>query len=243
MSRYQEICRQFYDNRLLFGDPSEPGIVAVEIVPPGEVEIYRRVGPALRRERRPLALFALLAEPGMLNGMRAPYKVEPLAGDFRLRWIATFDRIDALEAARRHLRNLTGKAPGVSDAPYLVLSDLVEQHLIRSGTTFFIGMEFDHLRRMQLAIETYVTPGFEFPSAARAADRIVAIALTDSSGYERVLRGDAMDERTILEELVRVVNERDPDVIEGHNLYRFALEYLEARARRHGVRLTLGREQ
>src|SRR5882757_6594915 len=103
MSRYQEICRQFYDNRLLFGNPAEPGIV--------EVEVFRRVGATLTRERRPLKLFALLAEPGMLNGLGAPYKVEPLEGNFRLRWLATFDRLDALEAARRHLRKLTGKSP------------------------------------------------------------------------------------------------------------------------------------
>ena len=108
MNSYQEICRQFYDNRLLFGDPAEPGIVAVEIAAPGEVEIFRRTGSTLTRERRPLKLFALLAEPGMLNGLGAPYKVEPLKGNFRLRWLATFDRLDALEAARRHLRRLTG---------------------------------------------------------------------------------------------------------------------------------------
>jgi DNA polymerase elongation subunit (family B) len=243
MSRYHEISRQFYENRLLFGNPSDPGIVAVEVVAPGEVEIFRRSGDTLTRERRPLKLFALLAEPGMLNGMGAPYKVEPLAGNFRLRWLATFDRIDALEAARRHLRKLTGKPPGVSDAPYLVLTDPVEQYLILTGTTFFIGMEFGDLRRMQLDIETYISPGFEFPTAAREGDRVIAIALSDSAGYERVLRGDEMDERTMLEDLVRIVAERDPDVIEGHNLFRFDLEYLEARARRHRVKLALGRDR
>jgi DNA polymerase elongation subunit (family B) len=41
--------------------------------------------------------------------------------------------------------------------------------------------------------------------------------------------------------MVKTVVERDPDVIEGHNLFRFDLEYLEARARRHQVRLALGR--
>ena len=84
MNRYQEICRQFYDNRLLFGDPAEAGIVAVEIAAPDEVEIFRRAGAALTRERRPLKLFVLLAEPGMLNGLGAPYEIEPLEGNFRL---------------------------------------------------------------------------------------------------------------------------------------------------------------
>jgi DNA polymerase elongation subunit (family B) len=37
------------------------------------------------------------------------------------------------------------------------------------------------------------------------------------------------------------VRDRDPDVIEGHNIFRFDLEYLEARARLHGVALAWGR--
>ncbi len=243
MSGYQEICQQFYENRLLFGDPAESGIVAIEIAPPGEVEIFRRIEGKLVRERRPLKLFALLADPTMLNGLRAPFKVEPLQGDFCLRWLATFDRADALEMARRHLRKVTGKSPGTTESPYLVLTDPVEQYLILTGATFFTGLEFGDLRRMQLDIQTYVSPGFEFPSAAREGDRVVAIALRDSAGYERVLRGTEMDERSMLEELVRVVAERDPDVIEGHNLFRFDLEYLEARARRYRVRLALGRDR
>ena len=39
----------------------------------------------------------------------------------------------------------------------------------------------------------------------------------------------------MLEELVAIIRQRDPDVIEGHNLFRFGLDYLQARARRHGV--------
>jgi DNA polymerase, archaea type len=242
MNGYQEICRQFYENRLLFGDLAEARIVAIEVVPPDGVEIFRRVEGSLVRERRPLRLFALLADPTMLNGLRAPFRVEPLAGDFRLRWLAIFDRADALEMARHHLRKVTGKAPGTTDSPYLMLTDPIEQYLILTGATFFIGLDFGDLRRLQVDIETYVSPGFEFPSAAREGDRVIAIALRDSLGYERILRGTEMDERSMLEELVHVVAERDPDVIEGHNLFRFDLEYLEARARRHRVRLALGRD-
>lgn len=57
-----------------------------------------------------------------------------------------------------------------------------------------------------------------------------------------MLRGDVLDERELLAECVRIVRERDPDVMEGHNIFRFDLEYLEARARRHGVPLAWGRD-
>jgi DNA polymerase I len=242
MNPWHEISADFYRNRLLFGDPGEPRIVAVEIASHKEVEIFRRQGENLVRERRPLRLFALLDDPARLRGLKARYEVSDLAGDFPLRYLVTLDSTDALDALKRHLRATTGKTAGAPDAPYLVLADPIEQHLMLTGMTHFIGLEFADLRRLQLDIETYTSPGFEFPSAAREADRIIAISITDSTGFERVLRGDRMDERAMLEEMVRLVGERAPDVIEGHNLFRFDFEYLETRARRLGVRLALGRD-
>jgi DNA polymerase elongation subunit (family B) len=242
MNRYEEICAQFYGNRLLFGDPADGGIVAVEIASRNEVEIIRRIKGELCKERRPLNLFALLAEPELLKGIRAAHRITELQGDFPLRFIAHFDSLDVFDAVRRHLRRFTGKVPGASDAPYLILADPIEQHLMLTGTTYFMGMQFGDLRRMQLDIETYISDGFEFPSAAREGDRIVMVALTDSDGFECVLSGQRMDERAMLAEMVRIVRDRDPDVIEGHNLFRFDLEYLEARAKRHRIALALGRD-
>ena len=70
----------------------------------------------------------------------------------------------------------------------------------------------------------------------------MAIALADSAGFRHVLRGDQMDERALLAGVRALLAERDPDVIEGHNIFRFDLEYLEARARRCGVTLSWGRD-
>ncbi|HJU11062.1 MAG TPA: 3'-5' exonuclease, partial [Candidatus Binataceae bacterium] len=241
MNPYEEICAQFYGNRLLFGDPAESGIVAVEIASGAEVEVFKRNKGELRRERRPIKLFALVADRVLLKRIRAAKRVTELAGDFPLRFFVHLDSLDALESVRRDLRRLTGKSPGASDAPYLILADPIEQYLMLTGMTYFIGMQFSDLRRLQLDIETYISDGFEFPSAAREGDRIIAVALSDSDGFERVLSGKEMDEPTMLRELVRIVRDRDPDIIEGHNLFRFDLEYLEARAERHQITLGLGR--
>src|SRR6266404_7145018 len=241
MTTYQEISAQFYSNRLLFGDPADPGVVAVEIASRTEIDVYKRIDGKLTSERRPLKLFLLVDDAALLSGCNAPHQTRELAGGFRYRILVTLDSLDALEAARRHLRNTTGKLANDPDAPYFVLADPVEQHLMLTGTSFFIGMDFSDLRRLQLDIETYISTGFEFPSAAREGDRVIAISLTDSTGFERLLKGTEMDERAMLEEMVRIVAERDPDVIEGHNLFRFDLEYLEARARRHRVALSFGR--
>jgi DNA polymerase, archaea type len=242
MNQYEQLCAQFYSNRLLFGNPTEEGVVAVEVASPNQVEIIRRNKGELSRERRPLKLFALITEHNLLSGFHAPHRAEALEGAFPLRLIVYVDSIDCLDALRQHLRRVSGKAPGASDAPYLLLADPVEQYLMMTGTTYFMGMQFGDLRRMQLDIETYISSGFEFPSAAREGDRIIAIALTDSDGFERILSGKDLDERALLAEMVRIVRERDPDVIEGHNLFRFDFEYLEARAERHGIVLALGRD-
>jgi DNA polymerase elongation subunit (family B) len=241
-SRYQELCAQFYDNRLLFGDRADEGVVAVEIASRDQVEVMRRIKDKLSTERRSLRLFALLADRALVRGVNAASCVVQLEGDFSLRFLLSLHSLESLDAVRRHLRQVTGKAPGASDAPYLIVSDPVEQHLMLSGTTYFMGMQFSDLRRMQLDIETYISDGFEFPSAARDGDRIVMLALTDSDGFECVLSGQRMDEPSMLAEMVRIVRDRDPDVIEGHNLFRFDLEYLQARADRHGVALRLGRD-
>jgi DNA polymerase I len=242
MSGWQEISTQFYGNRLLFGDPAQPGIVAVEIASRTEVEIFRRDGDLIARERRPIQLFAIVEDREALGGFRAPHQVTELRGDFRFRHLVTLASTEALEALKKHLKNTTGKTSGSPEAPYLLLTDSVEQYLMLTGMTHFIGMEFAQLRRLQIHIETYISAGFEYASAAREGDRIVAIAIADNRGFEHVIRGDNMDERAILAELVRIIGERDPDVIEGHNLFRANLEYLEHRARKLGVKLALGRD-
>ncbi|HEY2485526.1 MAG TPA: DNA polymerase domain-containing protein [Candidatus Binataceae bacterium] len=239
---YQELAQRFYENRQLFGDPNERGIVAVEIASATEVEIFRRRAGNLTRERRPICLFVLLDDQTRLRGFKGALEVRTLDGDFRFRHLITLASGDTLEALKRHLRNTTGQAPNAPDAAYLALADPIEQHLMLTGTTYFTGLEFSDLVRVQLDIETYVTPGFEFPSPAREGDRVIAISITDSTGYQQLLSGKDLDERTMLEELVRIIAERDPDVIEGHNLFRFDFEYLEARARRHRVKLALGRD-
>ena len=111
-----------------------------------------------------------------------------------------------------------------------------------NAKTHFLDMTFRDLKRMQLHIETYCQAGFTFPNPARESDRITAIALSDSSGWERLISGKEFNEAEMLSELVKEIQQRDPDVIEGHNLFRFDLEFIEARAKRHKVALNFGRD-
>ncbi len=232
----------FHENAVLFGHDATPGIVAVETEGGDRVRVYRKVGGHLTSEVHPFTSFLLVESPDLLAGLPVGGDVEALKGEAAFRYLVRFSAWADLLAARAHLQQVTGKAPTAPDAPYLFLADPVHQHLLLSGQTHFFELEFTDLVRFQLDIETYCTAGFDFPKATREGDRITVIAMADSLGWEEVLSGRDLDERAMLEALVERIRARDPDVIEGHNLFRFDLEYLEARARRHGVALAFGRD-
>ncbi|MFN8008310.1 MAG: 3'-5' exonuclease [Terriglobia bacterium] len=142
----------------------------------------------------------------------------------------------------KRLNKITGFSPSDRSAPYFFFADPIHQHLLLSGQTCFKGIQLADLKRLQLDIETYCTPGFEFCSPQREEDRIIAIALSDSSGWETVLWGKDLSEAEMLTQLTHLIRERDPDIIEGHNIFKFDLNYIQERAKRHNLMLNWGRD-
>jgi len=78
MTTYQEISAQFYSNRLLFGDPADPGVVAVEIASKTEIDVYRRLSGRLARERRPIQSFLLVEDLALLEAFRPVHETRAL---------------------------------------------------------------------------------------------------------------------------------------------------------------------
>jgi DNA polymerase I len=116
---------------------------------------------------------------------------------------------------------------------FLSYGSAAKQFLIASGITLFKGMAFPDIRRMQVDIETT-----DLSWTAEGAC-IFLIVASDNRGHEEVLVGE---ERDILEALNHLVQEWDPDVIEGHNFYAFDLPWIRARAEANGVTLNWGRD-
>ena len=111
-----------------------------------------------------------------------------------------------------------------------------EQYLVATGRTYFRGLDFHQLHRMQFDLET---TGLD-----PARDRIFMIATRDPFGAVEVLEARGADEAAeadLIRRLAAKIAAADPDVIENHNLHGFDLPFLARRARRLGVRLALGR--
>ncbi|MBI2526955.1 MAG: DNA polymerase II [Candidatus Rokubacteria bacterium] len=230
-----------YDSPLLFGrDPAE-GLLAFAPLE-GSVRGWARQEGRVVASEFPFQPFLLLTEGALLRGFKGDAELSPLEGERGYRCLARLPTWAQAEKAREHCRKVTGRPPGAPDAPYRFLGEATHQFLLWTGKTSFRGMVFGDLRRMALDLEVLTGPGFEFPNALRESDRIIAIALADSSGWSTVLSGAAQSEAELIEDCSRLIRERDPDVLEGHNIFRFDLEYIEARARRHGVALAWGRD-
>jgi DNA polymerase, archaea type len=217
------------EDEWLWGWDETPGIVSVWADADGHATVWRRLaqtGELVREEERfrPWVLVDRL-EGLQTAGGEVSYR--DLEGPGALRYLVSAADGKALARAGRW-REL-GKNSALVLPPE-------EQYLVATGRTYFRGLTFDQLRRMQFDLET---TGLD---AER--DRIFMIAVRDPSGAAETLEirseGDA-GEAELIRRLVEKVREADPDVIENHNLHGFDLPFLDRRARRLGVPLALGR--
>src|SRR5438093_299576 len=231
----------FAQNQLLFGWNETEGIVALELENDRQIRLYRKVKGTLVSEVQPLHPVLWLQEADLLKDFKGEVEMVALSGTLNYRVLAVFNSWKEIYAAKKYLAKTPRRLPSDKASPCLFLSDPVHQHLLASGQTSFRGMTFADLNRLQLDIETYSVAGFEFSNPQREQDRIIAIALSDCSGWETVLWGKEMTEPEMLEQLNEIIQTRDPDVIEGHNIYKFDLSYLKIRAGRYGLPLKWGR--
>ena len=230
------------ESEVLFGSDSLQGIVAVEPLGDSAMRLFLRHGKKLAARDEPFLPFVLVEDEKLMKGFKNPYRAERLSTANEYKVLVLFEGWDACQKARDHLRKRTAESASSPQAPYLYLSDPVHQFLLLTGKTLFKGLSFKDIHRVALDIETACAPGFEFSNPEREEDRILSIALMDNRGYSEVLFGRVMEEKKMVVSLGDRIARLDPDVIEGHNLFNFDLEYIRARAKRHRVPLAWGRD-
>jgi DNA polymerase elongation subunit (family B) len=223
----------FEENTLLFGADPTPRIVAIELGDTGTVKVYRREKDgSTTADIEPFHPFVWCdSDVTDLN-----IDAEKLAGDLRYGWRVSVNSWKELIALRNGL-----KSAGRS---FFALSDPVQHYLTATGRTLFKGLPFEELRRLQLEVLSFEDPVAGVADPGRN-DHLMSIALSDNRGWEELIVVDPANaeesERTALKRLTAIIKERDPDVIEGHDLFRFDLPYLVTRARKTKVKLDWGR--
>ena len=229
-------------NNILFGHDERRGIVAMEAEGDDGIRVFRKEGGRLLSETQSFHPFFLLSDTSLLEGIKCSPTLKTLKGSGDYRYQVSFGSWRDMDRVRKAISKKARVSPGHPDSPVFFVSDPIQQHLMATGQTFFKELTFEELRRMQLDIETFCPEGYEFPNPKREEDRIIVISFSDNTGWEKVISGKDLSEKEILEELLRTVQERDPDIIEGHNIFNYDLDYISCRAKMHGIPLNLGRE-
>jgi DNA polymerase, archaea type len=247
---------------VLYGRDLTEGIVSVSADTNGTARVWRRVGQRTVLSQHRFANWFLLTGAALdllshlpiehlpASALREPHaRMEPANGlavveldslnedPDAYRYLALTSRYAELETTLVEMSNKRhgDEAQTLADLRGLVMVwDPVEQFLTLSGRTYFKGLSFDELRRFQFDLET--------TGLNEERDRIFMVSMRDSSGWEDCLDTATLSEAELIQRFVEIVAERDPDVLENHNIFAFDLSFLMRRAGRLGIRLALGRD-
>ena len=124
-----------------------------------------------------------------------------------------------------------------------ILRPYESQWLLQRRLRLYGDLPFAALRRCQLDIETGSTEAGAFSDARNPGDRVLAIGLLCGGRRELLVLAEETDagEKKLLLAFNDLLRELDPDTVEGHNLYKFDLDFLRQRAKRHKVPCAWGR--
>jgi len=224
---------EFEKNTLLFGADPTPHIVAIELGETGTVKVYRReIDGSTVADVEPFHPFVWCDSDVVDLGIES----EKLENDLKYGWLVTVDGWKELIGLRNGLKN--------AGRHFFAFTDPVQHYLTATGRTLFKDLPFEELKRMQLELLSFGNAEAGAGDPGRG-DHIMSIAVSDNSGWEELLIVDPNNveesERGAIRRLTSLIKERDPDVIEGHNLFRFDLPYLVSRARKLKTKLDWGR--
>ncbi len=240
----------------LFGWDPIPGIVSVWASRDGRAIVWQRV-KGLEGERvlcteerfRPWLFAATLEDlkqlgpvllpadgPGAKDGLVSYAILDGPPESYRYLLSARdgsfLERTLCAGASRRLGRRITS-LNDLSDEYYRV--GPVEQYLMLTGRVYFRGLTYSDLHRLQFDLETTALDPHR--------GRIFMVAIRDNRGLATTLEAATPDDEAhLIADLCALIRERDPDIIENHNLFGFDLLFLEERASLLGIPLELGRK-
>lgn len=245
----------------MFGCDATQGIVSVDADNAGRARVWQRTGVRVEASEHRFPNWFLTTSLDLLAHLPAQrlsaewlrtrhgrvtiaeqlsvVELEPpvVQAEDAYRYLVLTSHLDEVETALVEMANKRdgGEAQTLADLRGLVLiCHPIEQFLTLTGHTYFKGMRFDDLHRLQFDLET--------TGLNEDRDRIFMVSLRDSRGWKDCLDTRELSEAEVIERFVELVRSRDPDVLENHNIFAFDLSFLVKRAARLGVRLAIGRD-
>jgi len=212
---------EFEKNTLLFGADTTPRIVALELGETGTIRVHRReTDGSTITDVEPFHPF-VWADSDLVD---LGIETEKLRGDLKYGCLITVDSWKELIALRNGLKN--------AGRDFFAFTDPVQHYLTATGRTLFKNLAFVELKRMQLEV-------------LGNDEHIMSVTLADDTGWEELVVVDSINreesERNALKRATQLIKERDPDVIESHDLFRVHLPLFVSRAKKLKTKLDWGR--
>jgi len=230
-------------DQLLYGQDGTERIVAVDFdAAKCQAHIYVRSGEGSVRElTEPFRPFVYVDGGRVLKDADVRCEVQRLAGDAGFTLLAKFTSCGEYEeSVKRMGKHYRIHRNSYEQQPYYEVKEFAHQYLLASGRTHFLGMEWGDARTMQLALRLNVPE--ELANPADESQRIEELGIKCGEAVT-VLSAGELGEKEMLERLVEAVQEADPDVLCGHNLFKTILDFISRRARKLKVKLELGRSR
>jgi DNA polymerase, archaea type len=232
---------------LLYGHNPAERVVAAHQLNDQTIRLFKRVEGKIVHEDAEFFPFFFLADSSLLYGFPKHHWLKELEGTNYYKFIAAFSRWSEMwEAVQYALREYNkSRFPKVATwqelKEILVRPDPARQFLGQSGITLFKGMEFEDLVRVQIALT--FSAGNHPRHAKKHAGRqeLCGIGITSTSGKAHTFEITKNNKREIIEEVVHLIQELDPDVIEGFDLFSSILPSLLQLAEECETALTIGR--
>jgi DNA polymerase I len=237
------------EDEYLFGWDNTPGIVSVWAGRDGRALIWRREGDrvtCIRERFRPWLFAASLDDLAHLEVTKANtlpgyqgiayQELDGPPDSYRFLLSAADGRLLERELVRGASRRLGRQVNSINELQEdYYRAGPVEQYLMQSGRVYFRGLSYDDVHRLQFDLETTALDPHR--------GRIFMVAVRDNRGLAMTLdEPRPEDEAQLIVDLCSLIRERDPDIIENHNLFGFDLPFLEQRAAVHRIPLRIGRE-
>lgn len=234
---------------LLYGVDDTPGLTGVGQSAEGVI-CWRRKGRdgaptagAVERSTEPFAPFFLISHPELLDDFKPAPQIAQLSRENLYRYRVTCESWAQHDEALVHAgRIYRAQKASFTEEPLLAIREPATQYLLQTGRTHYKGLGLHDLSTLYLALRAYNSDGAEYADPEAAGDRIVMVGLADGRNWLRLFELQDGDEKQLLTEVAAAIVERDPDVIVGHDLFKGALAYFTARAKRHRVKLDWGRD-
>ena len=225
------------DNPTLFGSQRRPGLVSVHSDRKGQLTTYRRVDGELRTEAVEFRPFLWLCDPELATDSNVDAEVEVLAGDNQFKYLVHLDSWSECRELSDYISNVSGRYASHPDSPQLFINDQATQYLLATGQTYYNKMAIEEVHSVIMRV---YTAGDVLDDPGDDPNQILAVALRDSSTDECTLIDDE-EESKLLWHLSGKIKKIDPDLIQGHNLFKRDLQLISDRCKALKVKFGWGR--